>query len=77
MGARRTTHPQGYFTEPLFLSQPVESFPFARTYIKAPQAPENDIGNEAFWRAARHATQVTLSRRPISVAYWHQTDLSV
>ena len=57
MGARRTTHPKGYFTEPLFLSQPVESFPFARTYIKAPQAPENDIGNEAFWRAARHATQ--------------------
>ena len=33
----------------------VESFPFTRTYIKATQAPENDIGNEAFWRAARHA----------------------
>ncbi len=26
MGARRTTHPQGCFTEPVFLSQPVESF---------------------------------------------------
>ena len=46
---------QGCFTEPIFLSQPLESFPFTRTYIKATQAPENDIGNEAFWRAARHA----------------------
>ena len=55
MGVRRTTHPQGSLTEPVFLSQPLESFPFTRTYIKATQAPENDIGNEAFWRAARHA----------------------
>jgi hypothetical protein len=57
MGARRTAHPQGCFTEPVFLSQPLESFPFTRTYIKTTQAgtPENDIGNEAFWRAARHA----------------------
>ena len=55
MGARRTTHPQGCFTEPVFLSRPLEAFPFTRTYIKATQAPENDIGNEAFWRAARHA----------------------
>ena len=55
MGARRTTHPQGCFTGPVFLSQPPESFPFTRTYIKTTQAPENDIGNEAFWRAARHA----------------------
>jgi len=55
MGARRTTHPQGCFTEPVFLSRPLESFPFTRTYIKATQASENDIGNEAFWRAARHA----------------------
>ena len=29
--------------------------PFSRTYIKATQAPDNDIGNEVFWRAARHA----------------------
>ena len=55
MGARRTTHPQGCFTEPVFLSQPLESFPFTRTYIKATQAPESDIGNQAFWRAAQHA----------------------
>jgi pimeloyl-ACP methyl ester carboxylesterase len=55
MGARRTTHPQGCFTEPVFLSQPLESFPFTRTYIKATQVAESDIGNQAFWRAARHA----------------------
>ncbi|OAF15567.1 hypothetical protein AYJ54_40115 [Bradyrhizobium centrolobii] len=53
MAARRTTHPQGCFTEPVFLSRPLESFPFTRTYIKATQAPENDIGNDAF--SARHA----------------------
>jgi len=35
MAARRTTHPQGCFTEPVYLSQPLESFPFSRTYIKA------------------------------------------
>jgi pimeloyl-ACP methyl ester carboxylesterase len=57
MAARRTTHPQGCFTEPVFLARPLESFPFTRTYIKATSAPENDIGNEAFWRAARHAKQ--------------------
>ena len=55
MGARRTTHPQGCFTEPVFLSRPLEAFPFTRTYIKATSAPENDIGNETFGRAARHA----------------------
>jgi pimeloyl-ACP methyl ester carboxylesterase len=55
MGARRTTHPQGCFTEPVFLSQPLDSFPFTRTYIRATKAPESDIGNEAFWRAAQHA----------------------
>jgi pimeloyl-ACP methyl ester carboxylesterase len=55
MGVRRTTHPAGCFTEPVFLAQPLESFPFTRTYIKATQAPETDIGNAAFWRAARHA----------------------
>ena len=55
MGTRRTTHPLGCFTEPVFLSRPLESFPFTRIYIKATRAPEGDIGNEAFWRAARHA----------------------
>jgi pimeloyl-ACP methyl ester carboxylesterase len=57
MGKRRTTHPLGCFTEPVFLSQSLESFPFTCTYIRATQAPESDIGNEAFWRAARHAKE--------------------
>jgi hypothetical protein len=26
-------------------------------YIKATQAPESDIGNKAFWRAAQHAKE--------------------
>jgi pimeloyl-ACP methyl ester carboxylesterase len=55
MSPRRTTQPLGCFTEPVFLAQPVEAFPFTRTYIKATSAPENDIGNEMFWRAARQA----------------------
>ncbi|KWV53939.1 hypothetical protein AS156_08010 [Bradyrhizobium macuxiense] len=56
MGARVTTHPMGTLTEPVFLSQPLESFPFARTYIKATQdKPGSDAGYEARWQAARHA----------------------
>ena len=56
MRARVTTHPEGCFTEPVFLSQPLESFPFARIYIKATRDdPGSDAGYEARWRAARHA----------------------
>ena len=55
MAARRTTHPKGCFSEPVFLAQPLEDYPFTRTYIKATAAPESDPGNAAFWRAARHA----------------------
>ena len=55
MKARRTTHPKGCFTEAVHLSQPLETFPFTRTYIKATRSPESDIGTAAFWKAARHA----------------------
>ncbi len=55
MGVRRTPHPKGCFTEPVYLSQPLEQFGFTRTYIKATRSPESDPGNAAFWRAARHA----------------------
>ncbi len=55
MAPRRTPHPKGCFTEPLFLAQPLESYPFTRSYIKATAAPPEDPGNSAFWRAARHA----------------------
>ena len=55
MAARRTTHPKGCFSEPVHLAQPLEDYPFTRTYIKATAAPESDPGNAAFWQAARHA----------------------
>lgn len=55
MTARRTTHPKACFTEPVYLSQPLEAFAFTRTYIKATRSADTDPGNAAFWRAARHA----------------------
>ena len=55
MAPRRTPHPKACFTEPVFLAQPLEHYPFTRSYIKATAAPPEDPGNAAFWRAARHA----------------------
>jgi pimeloyl-ACP methyl ester carboxylesterase len=55
MAPRRTPQPKGCFTEPVYLAQPLERYPFTRTYIKATAAPADDPGNTAFWRAARHA----------------------
>lgn len=55
MGARRTAHPRGCFTETVYLAQPLESYPFTRTYIKATQSPKSDRGNPAFLRAAHRA----------------------
>jgi len=55
MAPRRTPHPKGCFTEAVFLAQPLESYGFTRTYIKATAAPADDPGNAAFWRAARQA----------------------
>lgn len=62
MTARRTTHPRGCFTEPVYISKPLEDFGFSRTYIKAANAPDGDVGNDAFWRAARHAASSTAWR---------------
>jgi pimeloyl-ACP methyl ester carboxylesterase len=55
MAPRRTAHPKGCFSEPVYLAQPLEDFDFTRTYIKATAAPESDPVNAAFWRAARQA----------------------
>ena len=55
MSARRTSHPKGCFTETVYLSQPLESFPFTRTFIKATASSETDPGEIEFRRAARHA----------------------
>ncbi len=56
MGARRTAHPAGCFTEAVHLARDLESFPFTRTYIKATRSPQDDLGDAAFRRAARHAS---------------------
>ena len=50
-GPRRTPHPIGCFTEPVRLPQPLESYPFGRTYIKATAEPKPS----AFWSAAQRA----------------------
>jgi pimeloyl-ACP methyl ester carboxylesterase len=52
--ARRSPHPVGCFTEPVRLRQPLEEYPFTRTYIKATadaRTPEDDRGHP-FWQAA-------------------------
>ncbi len=55
--ARRTGHPAGCFTEPVRLGQPLEDYPFTRTYVKAlrDQQAGTTVRNSAFWRAAEHA----------------------
>jgi pimeloyl-ACP methyl ester carboxylesterase len=52
--ARRSSQPVGTFTEAVRLSQPLESFPFSRSYIKA-TADANEPANSFFWRAAHAA----------------------
>jgi pimeloyl-ACP methyl ester carboxylesterase len=53
--ARRTPHPIGCFTEPVRLLQPLEDFPFTRTFIKATLDPDTDIGAAALQRGADRA----------------------
>jgi pimeloyl-ACP methyl ester carboxylesterase len=48
--ARRTPHPIGCFTEPVRLLQPLEAFPFTRTYIRA-TADEPDAPGTAVFEA--------------------------
>jgi len=52
--ARRSPHPVGCFTEPVRLRQPLEDYPFTRTYIKATEDPRAPGGEyvHPFWRAA-------------------------
>lgn len=60
---RRTAHPRACFTEPVQLPQPLESYPFTRTYIKATLPPRGAAGsNDAFWTAADHARNSGLWR---------------
>jgi pimeloyl-ACP methyl ester carboxylesterase len=53
--ARRTAHPVGCFTEPVRLPQPVEDYPFTRTYVKATAEPRDPARPSPFWQAADHA----------------------
>jgi len=53
-GARRTPHPAGCFTEPVRLADPLEDYPFTRTYIKATGEPRPEAGGP-FWAAADRA----------------------
>lgn len=55
MTARRTTHPMGCLGEPVNLPQPLEDYPFTRTYIKASAAPETDPSEPVFRAMARRA----------------------
>ena len=51
---RRVAHPIGCFIEPVRLRQPIEDFPFTRTYIKATGEPRPEAGGP-FWTAGDRA----------------------
>lgn len=53
--ARRTPHPLACFTEPVRLRQPLEAFPFGRTYIRATADEPDAPGAAAFDAAAARA----------------------
>ena len=52
---RRTPHPRGCFVEPVGLGQPLEAFPFSRTYIRATADDPGAPGASVFDGAAAHA----------------------
>jgi pimeloyl-ACP methyl ester carboxylesterase len=52
--ARRVAQPIGCFTEAVHLPQPLEDYPFTRTYIKATGEPRPETGGP-FWDAADRA----------------------
>ena len=53
--ARRVPHPARCFAEPVRLTQPLEEFPFTRTYIKATADAPDAPGNAVFWATAERA----------------------
>ena len=52
---RRVAHPARCFAEPVRLAQPLEAFPFTRTYIKATADAPDAPGNSTFWSTAARA----------------------
>ena len=55
MDPRRIAHPLGCFTEPVHLAQPLEAFPFGRTYIRATADAPDAPGTAVFDAAAARA----------------------
>jgi pimeloyl-ACP methyl ester carboxylesterase len=51
-GPRRTPQPARTFTEPVRLVQPLESYGFGRTFVKATQDQRSTTSRDAFWEAA-------------------------
>lgn len=49
---RRTPQPLRTLTEAVWLPQPLESYPFGRTFIKALGDPRPEVGYDVFWAAA-------------------------
>lgn len=55
--ARRSQQPARCFSEPVSLAQPLESYPFGRTYIKALDDPGGVDGGSPFWPVAQRVRQ--------------------
>lgn len=54
---RGSPHPVSCFIEPVYLSRPLEEFPFTRTYIRATCGDPSTLHTGPFARAADHAQQ--------------------
>jgi len=52
---RERPHPRATMSQPVILPQPLESYPFTRTYIKATDSPRDPQRPHSFWVAADHA----------------------
>ena len=50
--ARRTPQPVRCFTDPVRLTQPLEAYPFGRTYVKATGDARHPTGPDPFWDTA-------------------------
>jgi pimeloyl-ACP methyl ester carboxylesterase len=50
--SRRTAQPARTFSEPVRLAQPLEQYPFGRTYLKATGDARREHAPDPFWQAA-------------------------
>jgi pimeloyl-ACP methyl ester carboxylesterase len=56
---RRVEHPIGCFTEPVRLPQPIENYPFSRTYIRATADPADSAGSSVFASTAERVRSMS------------------